>query len=152
MEDGFQRSRQFLYGLQRETSANPGVCDDRRRKSDSIQSVVDAQPNTALNFDRIPKKLAQQRERQKSVSNRCAVRRLVVRALSLNVDPLSIIRDVGELPNLLLRNYNPFRCGELATEQVFQGMRCFESQRQSFSIERSRPHRFCLWDSPFPKF
>ena len=71
---------------------------------------------------------------QESVSNRCAVGRLMLGTFAVHVDPLSIISDVGKLLNPLPGKPGPIRSGrEFATEQVPQGVRRFENQRQCHS-------------------
>src|SRR5215831_1992350 len=72
-ECGVDHFGSFFEGLERNAGTNLGPGANRRREPHSIQSVVDRHADAA-HLNRLSDQIAQQRERQKAMRNRCAVR------------------------------------------------------------------------------
>jgi hypothetical protein len=122
IKDGFHRPRQVLYRFQCEVAADPSLRRYGRGKANSIETVIDARPNAALDLKRLTQKSAQEGQREESMRNRCLVGRLSPRSLAIDMDPLMIARRFREVVDLLLRDLKPLGHADFVTDQVVQGL------------------------------
>src|SRR5208282_4306648 len=125
-KDGLNGVRKFLHGMETHAGANLRVGAYRRRKADSIQTVVDAHPDAALDLDRLSHEVAHQRQYQETMRDRRAVGRFSLRTFAVHMNPLPVFNGFGKLPNAVLRYPEPIRHRDLASQEIVQGTRCLD--------------------------
>ena len=95
-EHGVHKRGRVLRRKQNDASANLRTGPNGRGKTDLVQTVVDGHGDARTDLDRLFKKVAQQRKRQKTVGNAAAKGRFALRALGVEVNPLPVLGGLGE--------------------------------------------------------
>ena len=101
--------------LQHEATADPCADFHRRGEAHAVEADVDPHP-TRLDRDRRVHQLGQQRQRQQSVRDGAAERRLARRAFRIDVDPLAIVGRNGKVVDALLVAGPPLGDGDLGAD------------------------------------
>src|SRR5580700_6804877 len=103
----FDPSFNILDGVQCESSADARGGWDGSGESQTVEAVVHAQLEIALNFDGFVDELGEQRNGQETVSDGGPVRRFAARAVLIEMNPLVVAGDLGEPIDLRLRDDVP---------------------------------------------
>lgn len=109
----------FFDRKQGHASADGRTRPQRRRKTKTIQSIVDAHPNSPSNANRLSAKIANQRKREEAVSDGAAVGRFTRRSLWINVYPLPVFRGFRELLDAVLGQHQPVRRRQFTAFEFF---------------------------------
>ena len=118
-ENDIHKLCRFFDRKQRHAGTNRRTRPDRRWKTHAIQSVVDAYADSLPDPNRLSGKIANQRKREKTVSDGAAEGRLTRRSLRVDVYPLPIFGRVGELLDAVLGQHQPIRRGQFASFEFF---------------------------------
>jgi len=124
----------FLHGKQGDTRANLGSSANRRRKTNFIQSVVQAHRDARADMNRLLQKIAEQRKCQESVSNGPAEGRFALGALRVEMNPLLVPGGVGKFLNTILRDHEPIRNRKFASFELLQRSQVLNLKRRHRSF------------------
>jgi len=94
-------------GRQRTMQANFCPRGNGRRKSDSIEAVVDGSRKVATNLNGLTLQMAEQRKGQKTMSDRCPERRFLFGAIGIDVNPLLVGCHFGKVVDQGLSDFKP---------------------------------------------
>ena len=91
---------------ERDSRADSRTGRHRRHEPHAVESVVEGHAR-AVDRDRVAHQRAEQRQRQESVRDRRAERRVGLRALRIDMDPLMVAGRVGKGVDAILRDHEP---------------------------------------------
>ena len=102
--------------MQRKSSADARARWDGSGKSQTVESIIDPQFKVALNDYGFIDELREHGDSQETVSDGRPVGRFVTRSLRVDVDPLMVARDLGEVVDLRLGDFMPAADADLLAD------------------------------------
>ncbi len=118
-ENDIHKLWRFFDRKQSHAGTNGRTRPDRRWKTHTIQSVVDAYADSLPDPNRLSGKIANQRKREEAMRDGAAEGRLTRRSLRVDVYPLPVFGSVGELLDAVLGQHQPIRRGQFAAFEFF---------------------------------
>lgn len=100
--------------------ANSGSRRYRGNKTNSIQPVIDPHLKITLNLYGLMRQVAQQRQSEEAMGDSRPKLRFGPRALGIHMNPLIVVRQVGEAVDHVLCNLDPLANPNLPASQVFK--------------------------------